>query len=398
MTMDIDEMVFTTQARITVRAADQVLLDLARKRAPDPSVFEKCPPFFWLSEISSDRLDAYFTIMDPDTTLVNYARDAAEGVAVLIGHNATGLPVGTSLTGTLERTGDIVRVLSDAYALQEAATEPIINRIKAGIARDISVGFLGRRKGAKCACSICDRDMWRDWDCWHIPGFEYEVDADESSAGAIGAKVMKLCTGRIINASLSEYSLVYDGATPGAAVIQAQRAAEAGKITTQQTKLIEQRYRIRLPDRQLSVSGYAKEIIMTEKDKTEVTAPIDVRRMQDALKRAGAPDSQLVVDGVDWLAAELLRLKPLAADGELYRKDLVDSGVVEATRAFGAEFGEKCRATLEAGSLELVKQMTEAWRSIGDAKLPGGRQTTEQAPTEEWQPAKPELPSSLYSG
>jgi hypothetical protein len=401
---DIDELTFYTQARVLVRATGAELLATAKTRAPDPSIFETYPPFIWLNEISSDRLDAYYTEMDPETTLPNYARDAAEGVAVLVGHNTRELPIGYSLTGSLEHVDGVTRVLSDAYALQDETTAAVINRLRAGIVRDDSVGFSAR--GAMCVCSICGRDMWRDWDCWHIPGFEYEV-TEEGSKGSQGAKVMRLATGLIVNAHLSEYSLVYDGATPGAAVLQAQRCATAGRIAPHQAQLIEQRYRIRLPDRQRMAAGATlrgEPPMPPEKDQEErtelvrVTGEEDVHgylaRIRAILERAKAPSDLLVEAGVQWLADRVQALEPEAADGRAYRQDLLVEAEEQAVRAFGAEAAEGHRAMLATSPIATIKQFTSAWRAIGDAALPTGRATEETSS----EPAAPalELPSALY--
>lgn len=374
-------------SRVTRRDADAALLDLAKKRALDAAVFDEHPPFIWRSEISNDQLDAYFTVMDPATTLVNYAADAAAGVAVLIGHDNRQAPTGYSLTGVLEQ-GDAPRVISDAYALTDAATTPIVNKLRAGVVRDVSVGFSTR--GAKCICSICGRDMWRDWDCWHIPGFEYEV-TEKGSTGSSGAKVMVLATGRIVDAHLSEYSLVYDGATPGAAVLQAQRAAEAGRLNIDQARLLEQRYRINLPGKRVVAPGHTvRNVSMEEKDILQL------------LERAGAPADLAVEQRGVWLATrigELAQLAPLAEDGKTYRADLVNAGVAEAVRAFGAEDGEKKRDLLLRLDLETIKGMTASWREIGDSKLPGGRATTNDQPEREQPaPAKPVVIPGLYQG
>lgn len=362
---DTDDLIGYTTAHVIVRAAPSDLLKLAKDRAPDPSIFDTYPPFVWQNEISSDRLDAYYTIMDPETTLPNYAADAAAGVAVLVGHDTRQLPVGQSLSGTLEHAGGVTRVLSDAYALTDEATAPAINRVRAGVVRDISVGFSYR--GAQCVCSICKRDMFRDWKCWHIPGMRYK--RTDNVDDAVSDPNGELCTGLITNAHLSEYSLVYDGATPGAAVLQAQRNAEAGRITPQQAQLIEQRYRINLPGKRLTSQG----VTMPPENNGKESGGSELRQIQQTLERAGAPTDLLIPAGVAWLADELTRLRPLAADGEQYRKDLVASGVAEAVRAFGAEAGEKKRGLLEKADLDTIKEMTASWRDIGDAKLPGGR-------------------------
>lgn len=363
MPHEIDSLM-VTQARISVRAADSALLTTAKGRAPDPSIFDLFAPFFWRSEISSDRLDAYYTVMDPATTLPNYAADAAEGRAVLIGHNTRELPIGYSLTGVLEKDGDVVRVLSDAYALTDDSSAAVVNRMRAGVVRDISVGF--RTDGAKCLCSICSLDMWRDWDCWHIPGFEYEMSAS-GSKGTNGAKVMTLATGLIVDAHLAEYSPVYDGATPGAAILQAQKAAEAGRITANQARLIEQRYRINLPGKRSVTPGYTQGVTMDEKE------------VQALLERAGVPSDLVGIERLKHLVSERDQLKPLAADGTQYRTDLVAAGVAEAVRAFGAEKGAQKQAMLERADLADIKELTSAWRAIGDAALTGGRATTDES-------------------
>lgn len=365
---DVDNENGYTSARVIIRAAPAELLSLAKSRAPDPSIFDQHAPFLWLSEISSDRLDAYYTVMDPLTTLINYAADAAAGVAVLIGHDERQLPVGHSLTGTLEHVGDVTRVVSDAYALTDDSSAPAINRVRAGVVRDISVGFSYR--GASCVCSICSRDMYRDWKCWHIPGMSYKRtdNPEDTMTDPNGA----LCTGLIVGAHLSEYSLVYDGATPGAAVLQAKRAAEAGRLSLSQARLIEQRYRINLPGTRLVATGAT---MGAESNGNGGTALPDERELQQILERAGVPSDRVGLDRIRWLADEVTRLTPLAADGTAYRSDLVAEGLAQAVRAFGAEAGDKKRSLLDKSDLETIKEMTQSWRDIGDSKLKGGRLT-----------------------
>lgn len=356
---DIDDMILFTQARIVTRASDSTpLLNLAKKRALDSSIFDDYPPFIWQSEISSDRLDAYFTVMDAETTLANYAQDAQEGVAVLVGHDSRQAPTGYSLTGTLE-SGAVARVLSDAYAIQDPATAPLINKVRAGVIRDVSVGFSTR--GAQCLCSICGRDMWRDYKCWHVPGLRYKrTDNPEDTMTDPNGQ---LATGRIVNAHLSEYSLVYDGATPGAAILQAQRSAEAGRLTLDQVRSIERTFHTTLPDTRVLIQG----------------VDMDEKELQLLFERAGVPGELVGIDRVRHITTRLAELAPLAEDGKTYRADLVASGVAEAVRAFGAEKGEQKRAMLERADLADIKELTESWRAIGDSKLPGGRATTNES-------------------
>jgi len=167
---------------------------------------------------------------------------------------------------------------------------------------------------------------------------------------------------------------VYDGATPGAAILQAQKAAEAGRITAIQARLIEQRYRINLPGKRSVTPGYTQGVTMDEKE------------VQAVLERAGVPSDKVGIDRLRWLADEHARLTPLAADGTTYRADLVAAGVAEAVRAFGAEAGEKKRGMLEKADLETIKEYTASWRDIGNEKLKGGRATTDESGAENPQP------------
>lgn len=384
---DFDDRVLFTQAQIVTRANGRSdLLKLAKSRALDPAVFDQYPPFIWQSEISSDRLDAYYTVMDAATTLPNYASDAEAGVAVLIGHDSRAAPTGYSLSGTLEQ-GTAMRVLSDAYALSDDATAPMINKLRAGVIRDVSVGFSTR--GAQCTCSICGRDMWRDYRCWHIPGIKYK--RTDNPEDAVSDPNGELAIGTITNAHLAEYSLVFDGATPGAAVIQAQRAAAAGRLNVQQARLIEQRYRINLPGKRITTQGVS---MGTENGNGGQVLGNDERELQTILERAGVPSDRTGLDRIRWMADELTRLRPLAEDGRTYRADLVDAGVVQAVRAFGAEAGEKKRAMLERLDLETIQETTAGWQAIGDSKLPGGRQSTDEGDPPllgGWQPRTPDM-------
>ena len=216
----------------------------------------------------------------------------------------------------------------------------------------------------------------RDWSCWHVPGMTYEIK--DASADSTTVRTT-LCTALVKNAHLAEVSAVYDGATPGAAVLQAQRAAEAGRLGPEQARLIEQRYRIHLPGKRLAIQGGTMPTPEHNGNGKEPAATPDLRLIQQTLERAGCSPDLLIPAGVEWLAGEITRLTPLAQDGTQYRTDLVALGVAEAVRAFGAEAGAKKEAMLATASLETIKEFTSSWRDIGDVKLPGGRTTTDES-------------------
>lgn len=425
MNQDLSSLIFATQARVLVRATTAELVALARGRASDPSVFDEYPPFVWGNEISSDRLDSYFTKMDPATTLPNFARAAAQGVAFLIGHDHSDMPFGSTLTGTLETAGEVTRVLADAYCLQEEATRSFVSRVRAGIVKDDSVGFYG----GQWICSICGRDMLTDWwECWHVPGLMYEIKDGEAAVTTVREV---LAWALVKNAELSEVSAVYDGATPGAAIL-ARQASEAGHLSPTQAQLIEQRYRIHLPGKRITVPGTdlpalaspqrgeqpTQEIPMppenTEERQSVDTAPPHIAPPHIAPPAASDPANpfepirqifSLAADA-DVLAfcrelvASLPRLRLLADDGRAYREDLVADAMAEGARALGSVFAEETyRSVLEAAPLATIKRMRDDWRTIGDARLPGERLTIdgvpEPAPSA---PAAPAVPDAAYRG
>jgi hypothetical protein len=223
---------------VTIRAqvSTDELLDMAKRVAMDPTVFETNAPFFGRASISTGKVDSYFTRMLP-SSLQNYAAEAAEGRSVLTGHNHSSLGVGYSLTGTFSGgSGENARVESDFYSIQGLPdTDDAITRIRAGLVRDTSIGFYG----GDIICSICDRS-WMDWDCFHIPGLTYLFDPKDPESDRATA------IGLVDGAHLAEYSLVFDGSTPGCGLIKAYREVDAGRVNVDQARSIENRYRVRL--------------------------------------------------------------------------------------------------------------------------------------------------------
>lgn len=389
-------------AVVTMRAVDEAALERIRQRLTDPDILTEFPPFTWEAVISNNKLDAYFTRMMA-TSLRNYADDAEAGVAFQDSHKTDGMvrTLGHSLIGRYVGPGGdgIARTNAEFYTL--TGLDPIIDsfvrRVRGGLARDVSIGFYG----GKYTCSICGRDMLRDWDCWHIPGFEYVVVDDK------GNKTDKkvLATADIDNARLSEVSTVYDGATPGAAIIKAQREADAGRLRPEQATLLEARYRVHLSGAAQIFRGATvetKETPMPADPTSETTPAPEPRELLPAAIRSlftqvgvTAEDTE---SGVRDLVEEIQRLRPLAADGKTYRSDLIKSALAEGARAHGEAFTpDPYLAILEAAPIETIKRMHNDWAAIGDKQFPGGRSTVdddEQA--REPQAAQNGVPDAAY--
>lgn len=395
---DLTAAVFATSARVQTRATTAELLTLARERgALDPAVFDERPPFFWLSEISNDRMDAYYGYMDI-STLRNFAADAAAGVAILPAHNARTLPFGYSLTGQLEQQPERTRVLSDAYTLRGLSlggveTDSFIDGVRGGVIRDISVGFtLGENGWYRC--NVCGHDLMDYRQCTHWPGMTYEVKGEDGVIRNV------LATFTVIDGRLSEYSPVYDGATPSAGILKIQDAARSGELTARALQLLEARYRIRLPERRVIVPGATiqEEAMPPEDTRADVVAELLVSPdiTPDIRALFGWDAGADLLAELRAVADELPTLRAQAADGRQYRDDLISAALAEGVRAFGATFNEAVYAPLLRNApLETVKTMTSDWKALGDARFTPGRVTKDltDAPA---QPVRQEPPADVY--
>lgn len=421
--------------------ADDQLLKLARKAAPDPSIFETegRSPYFSAAEISSGRLDSYFTRM-AKSSLKNYAKDADRGVAVLPGHDHNALPYGYSLRGQYfePRADDPEsgRVVAHAYmipglTLSGYSTTDVIDGIKAGIIRDVSIGF----HGGQYICSICGKDMLRDYSCWHWPGMEYGLvegyDPETGKAQKSDDKV--LCTATVENAGLSEFSHVYDGATPNAMILRAQFAiterVSEKLIEPRVIAALERQYRCRLPQVARSFGGV--DVQPQAAERKAGAMPVENQTpaagtQQEPERQAPTPTPlptsdpvfavRAILDAADiqkdepdlaarvrHLVAENARLAPLAKDGSTLRQKLITATLEEGVRAFGGEFKrDDAETELRAISIEQIEARQRVYKQIADKVIPAGRSTTEpeQAPADALtaQPVRVTRPAWAYQG
>lgn len=433
----------TTARIVAARATPEQLAALARERAPDPAVFDAATPFFWPAEISSTRLDSYFGHMAEDT-LKNFAADAQAGVAFLEAHRWWTVPFGASLAGVFEAgQGETpARTVADFFTLPgliiegQRTSDDFIRRVSAGIQRDVSVGFhIGPRADSsrgRYVCDVCGGNLM-DWRaCPHIPGLTYEI------TDQVGRTEQQLATFTVFNGSLSEVSAVYDGATPGATILKARQAAEDGQLDERQVMLLETRYRMSLPTRRLVGPGVAispgtspgprppaasgsratetEEPTMdlaaqlrslfglaeTTPDEEIVTLTRDLRATRDEVRDllAARPETvagQSLPEAVRAMAGTIDRLTPLAEEGRAYRDELTAAALAEAVRAFGAAAEAQNAPVLAPLSLEQIRQMRDSWRTIADARLPGGRITIDSAEGRETPTGEPgALPARIY--
>ena len=348
--------------------------------------------FMWRAEISNDLLDSHFTRM-AESTLRNYAQDAATGVAFLKGHDWRALPIGYSIDAAYEDSEGKRRVVADFYTVRGLAeTDDLIKRMEARILRDVSVGF----HGGEMTCDLCNLGFW---DCPHIPGLRYETKEGDLVR-------TELATFTIEDARLSEVSGVFDGSTPGAMILKAQeRAAE---LTDMQRRHLEQTYRVTLPVTKRAFAGV---------DTQNGQAPRKVDRMnEEKFKRLAETlvnakvvptdqretlDDDGALEAVGKLVKRVSDLEPQAADGRQYRSDLVAEALAEGVRAQGQEFDKDTyEAMLTGAPLATIKRMRDDWQKIGNERLKGGRKSVDNAdaPPKDEKRVVSHVPDSAFSG
>jgi hypothetical protein len=392
-----DEPAEGTDAAALLQVREAAALDVARANAPDPTIFEEHPPYFWGAEISNDRLDDYFTRM-MGSSLRNYALDAEEGRAFQLSHNRAEVPWGYSVGGRYhagQRTG-VKKVNADFYTIPglgsqagSMRSDDLIARIRSGLLRDVSIGF----KGGRYICSIDGADMriasWAE--CSHMPGMTYDVGEGKQ-------KQAVLCWAGIEDAVLREVSGAYDGATPGAMINRARSAIEDGRISRRQVDELQVRWSVpdlapnrifpaaapqTIPERSDPVAdknGSGNGEVRGEALELRVGQPVlslDVLRA--SVRAVGFTVADTEEDPtaiVRMLTDEVTRLRPLAKLGETYRADLVTETLAQGVRAFDKDFDEQeNREMLEALPIEQVKRLRDAWRKTADGVLVPGRVT-----------------------
>lgn len=374
----------------------ELLAMIKDRHALDEAVMALHPPFLWRAEISNDLLDSHFTHM-AESSLRNYATDAKTGVAFLKGHDWRSLPIGYSLDASFHDDGGKKRVEADFYTVSGLPeTDDLILRMRSGILRDVSIGF----HGGEMICDLCQRDFWS---CPHMPGLRYEI-----KEGDLVRTV--LATFTINNARLSEVSGVFDGSTPGAVILKAQQEAGAGRLTAEQTRILEQQYRVKLPaaGAQSGARAFAGVDVPGQKPgKVERMSPEQFAQLTNILIRAGVlTDAQRdsateadVLGAADKLTLRVKELEPQAADGRQYRADLVAEALAEGVRAQGKDFDKPTyEGVLTNAAITTIKRMRDDWKKVGDERLPAGRTSVDNADDGQETKSVSLVPDSAYGG
>jgi hypothetical protein len=366
--------------RLQVAQEQEIDLDAINRHTLEPVSAEDI--FTFSGVCSNDRLDSYFTRMDPVTTLRNYAADLNNGVSLLGNYNIYTAPFGRSYGGQLiqDNTDHTNAVRGDWYILKGVkingeSTDDTIKAIKAGITRDMSVGF----SDESYRCGSCGRDLW-DWECPHIPGLE-----DEQG---------RMSFAWIENARLREVSTVYKGSTPGAYIDKARAYVQQGQLEENKIARLEQRFQTRferkdgaaffMPKREDNKNMNLIEQIRTALQKNEIEKSRVYEILQSEGDKYRQPDDialrnelgeQATIEGVKQLKVE-------AEQGRLYAADLVDQAVASRTRAQGDVFNAESYKNMlvRAADLDYIKDEIKAYEEMAEQRFTPGRQTNPDDP------------------
>lgn len=380
---------------------DEQLLAIARKHAPDPSIFEQHPPVFLPIRASNNQMDAYFTRMAP-SSLKNYAKEAAAGVSFLDSHVSSRLGLGYTLTGDYVEEGtELASVYVNSFVVPGIEeTDKFLHRYRSGSVRDVSIGFYG----GTMRCSICNENMFGSpWRCPHWPGAEYEIE-DRNERGEVTATRTERAFAWVEDAHLSELSAVYDGATPDAVILKAERQIAEGRMSPQVVRMLNQRYRslnLGANGARIFVPADLEEKTMSQERTQPVPSPAPaptqgaaptgdqaavaaseraalIADITGILTEAGIPEAERAdaVAGVRALATRFKSESAMAEIGRKYRTNLIDEAIKEGVRAHGNTFNaEGRRSLLEKLEVADIEQMRDEWRTIGDSVFPRGRQS-----------------------
>lgn len=369
-------------ARITLSAeeAPNTDVDLEKINRHTLEPVEASEIFTFSGNCSNDRMDSHFTRMDPVTTLRNYADDLKNGVSLQEGHNVYVNPYGRSYDGEVTTVGDesgLSNAVRGSWYIMRGITangnktDDTIRQIKAGIVRDMSVGFAG----GSYRCGSCGKDLWNS-DCPHIPGLE-----DENG---------RVSFAWIVDARLREVSTVYKGSTPNAYIDKARDYVKQGQMEMDKVHKLEQRFDVRLDDGSRSFyiaqnkKGAGLNMDLLAQMRTAITEnTLDKAEAYRVLDGAGdkfrQPDDIAIrnelgdaasVDGVK-------KMKEEAEQGRQYVTDLVDQAVKARVRAQGEGFKSEPYKNMlsRSADIEYIKSEIEAYDAMAGERFTPGRQT-----------------------
>lgn len=395
--------------------------------------------YFFEAEISNASLDSHFTRM-AKSSLQNYVADAIQNRGVMFqdSHARNQLGVGRSIWAQLVESGEAPPAMKAedyfpaVYAnffvvrgkkLGNISTDDFIKGVDDGTIADVSIGFK-EGEGFQYACSVCGLDMW-DWDCPHVPGYEYEHIENPDDDPSVQRKSEQMCFAWVENARLSEVSAVYDGSTSNAMIVKATRELRAGRLNNEVKQNLETRYRFKFDESKRLYTGIdfvkevAKEIFQgdealteqfqtrlrdfennkktpvtadeKERENTEMsetkdpqsgkTAVVDLTpRLRQLSTDLGLKfeEEATATDLVNGLRAEINRLRPIETEFNTFRTAEIADALAEKVRALGEKADkERTEKMLNTLDVTTIRELKNEWTAAGDKRFGKNRSSVE---------------------
>ena len=316
---------------------------------------------YWIRVLASnDKLDGHNSIMDPQTTLRNYEKDAKTkpGVALKDHHAYRSFGYGRSGNAQLTDKNELFidfyilkNMEYDAGSREFRTSEKLIRAIEHELVNQVSIGFYQGRE----ICNLCQLPIRRysywDWEperegqCTHKMGKMYEIDGKKQKA-----------TYTVYDARLKEVSLVEFGSNRNTAIEKKRemRSFMEELLMTDQEWISQLREKLDIPN-----------IKSTDEPEAVVsTLQAEVTSLREQVETLRDEKAEFVRD---------------AEDGKAYRKARVSEGIKQGIRAHGDDFDEEYHREYYADlPLDKLEKAIESHKKIADAALQGGRNTSDK--------------------
>lgn len=323
--------------------------------------------FVYQGIISSDAMDSYYTKMDAETSLRNYANDLKAGTPLMTYHETSQSPIGRSFDSSIDVKEDGKTVVRGLFyivrhtKINGESTDDLIRQIETGTLTEMSVGFGGINLWYKS--SYDGKDIFESR---YYPG-----DKDENG---------NLVYYYIMDATLREVSLVYKGACPDAVVERIRNDLPNMEDAERQIQKYETRFNVRI-DMPKQRSKEVKRMNIEEITRAVEKGDLQRGELLKALKVDAITDGQrsiLKELGEDASIETVRSLKEKAEIGKRAFEEKLDE-LVKARVAIGQEFDqEKYKEQMRSMDVDFIEDQTRLFEDIKKAEFKPGRQTQKQ--------------------
>lgn len=323
--------------------------------------------FVYQGIISSDAMDSYYTKMDAETSLRNYANDLKAGTPLMTYHETSQSPIGRSFDSSIDVKEDGKTVVRGLFyivrhtKINGESTDDLIRQIETGTLTEMSVGFGGINLWYKS--SYDGKDIFESR---YYPG-----DKDENG---------NLVYYYIMDATLREVSLVYKGACPDAVVERIRNDLPNMEDAERQIQKYETRFNVRI-DMPKQRSKEGKRMNIEEITRAVEKGDLQRGELLKALKVDAITEGQrsiLKELGEDASIETVRSLKEKAEIGKRAFEEKLDE-LVKARVAIGQEFDqEKYKEQMRSMDVDFIEDQTRLFEDIKKAEFKPGRQTQKQ--------------------